>query len=103
MTSITDSSGYRPEPALLPRFGERLHDDRTAALLGIVLGVMFSICLATGVLSHLIQHPPDWFTWPSRPAGFYRVSQGLHVTTGIALIPRRAGLPWGSLQRCEWR
>lgn len=77
----------QPAPAFLPRFGERFHDERTAALVGIALGSLFSICLATGLLSHLIQHPPGWFTWPPRPAGFYRFSQGLHVTTGIALIP----------------
>ncbi len=87
MSAAADTGETRPAPAVIPRFGERLHDERTAALLGIALGVMFTVCLATGLLSHLIQHPPAWFTWPSRPAGFYRVSQGVHVTTGIALIP----------------
>ena len=63
------------------------HGDRTAAWLGLVLGVSFTICFATGVLSHLIQHPPDWFVWSPRPAGLYRVTQGLHVATGVASIP----------------
>jgi DMSO/TMAO reductase YedYZ molybdopterin-dependent catalytic subunit len=64
-----------------------LHSTRVAALLGISLGVTFLVCFATGVLSYLIQHPPSWFTWPARPAWGYRVTQGIHVTTGIASIP----------------
>jgi DMSO/TMAO reductase YedYZ molybdopterin-dependent catalytic subunit len=68
-------------------FRSSLHDDRTAALLGIALGVTFSVCFATGLLSHLIQHPPGWFEWPPRPAGLYRITQGLHVVTGVASIP----------------
>ena len=61
--------------------------DRTAALLGIALGGCFLVCFLTGLLSHLIQHPPSWFEWPSRPAGLYRVTQGVHVATGIAAVP----------------
>jgi DMSO/TMAO reductase YedYZ molybdopterin-dependent catalytic subunit len=61
--------------------------DRTAALLGIALGSCFLVCFLTGLLSHLIQHPPSWFEWPARPAGLYRVTQGVHVATGIAAIP----------------
>jgi DMSO/TMAO reductase YedYZ molybdopterin-dependent catalytic subunit len=55
--------------------------------LGVTLGVLFSVCFLTGLLSHLIQHPPEWFEWPSRPAGLYRVTQGLHVAAGLASIP----------------
>jgi hypothetical protein len=63
---------------------------RALALLvafGIALGVSFGTCLLTGLLSHVIQHPPSWFEWPSRPAGLYRITQGVHVTTGFASIP----------------
>jgi hypothetical protein len=35
----------------------------------------------------LIQHPPAWFVWLPRPAGLYRITQGLHVATGVAAIP----------------
>jgi len=28
---------------------------------------------------------------PSRPAGFYRITQGLHVVTGVASIPLLLG------------
>ena len=63
------------------------HSDRVAAILGAALGVCLVICFATGMLSHLIQHPPGWFRWPPRPAGLYRVTQGVHVTTGVAAVP----------------
>jgi DMSO/TMAO reductase YedYZ molybdopterin-dependent catalytic subunit len=68
-------------------FRSPLHDERAAAILGISLGLAFSLCFATGVVSHLIQHPPSWFEWPARPAGLYRITQGLHVAAGIAAIP----------------
>ena len=68
--------------------------ERSAALLGVALGVAFTVCFVTGVLSHLIQEPPAWFTWPSRPAGAYRVSQGLHVLTGLAAIPLLLAKVW---------
>lgn len=78
-------------PRLLPlrdgTYRTRLHDERNAAILGVVLGVGFTICFLTGLASHLMQDPPGWFVWPSRPAGLYRVTQGTHVALGIALIP----------------
>ena len=76
-----------PVAEVARRFTSPLHEPRTASWLGLALGVSFAVCFATGVLSHLIQQPPDWFAWPSRPAGLYRVTQGLHVATGIATIP----------------
>ena len=70
-----------------PRFTSALHDDRTAAWLGIALGVTFSVCFATGLWSHIQQNPPSWFDPIARPAGLYRFTQGLHIATGIATIP----------------
>ena len=51
---------------LLP-FPSDEHTERNASWLGIALGVSFTLCFITGFLSHLIQYPPDWFTWPNRP------------------------------------
>jgi DMSO/TMAO reductase YedYZ molybdopterin-dependent catalytic subunit len=82
-------AGWRDREAADPRRSER-----SAALLGLALGVSFGICFLTGVLSHLIQHPPGWFTWVPRPAGLYRVTQGLHVATGIAAIPLLLAKLW---------
>jgi hypothetical protein len=56
-------------------------------MLGVALGVLFGVCLLTGLLSHLIQQPPGWFAWPSRPVWLYRWTQGLHVFCGIAAVP----------------
>ncbi|MGH2759756.1 MAG: molybdopterin-dependent oxidoreductase, partial [Actinomycetota bacterium] len=39
-------------------------------------------------------HPPGWFEWPSRPAGLYRITQGVHVATGIASIPLLLAKLW---------
>lgn len=76
------------------RFRSALHDERTAAWLGIALGVSFTVCFATGVWSHLQQNPPGWFDPIARPAGLYRVTQGVHVATGIASIPLLLAKLW---------
>jgi hypothetical protein len=75
-------------------FTSPLHDARTAAWLGVLLGVSFTTCFVTGLTSHLIQHPPSWFEWPARPAGLYHVSQGVHVATGIASVPLLLAKLW---------
>jgi hypothetical protein len=76
------------------RFRSPLHETRSAAVLGVALAVTFGTCFVTGLLSHLIQHPPTWFTWPSRPAGVYRVTQGTHVVTGFVSIPLLLAKLW---------
>jgi hypothetical protein len=75
-------------------FRSPLHHERVAALLGAALGVSFGICFATGLLSHFWQDQPGWFPFPSRPAGLYRVTQGLHVTTGLMSIPLLLAKLW---------
>ncbi len=80
----------RRQISLPPREEElvgHLHDERVAARLGLALGVAFGICFLTGLISHATQQPPWWFTWPTRPVSLYRVTQGVHVITGIASIP----------------
>ncbi|MGH9000417.1 MAG: molybdopterin-dependent oxidoreductase, partial [Acidimicrobiia bacterium] len=75
-------------------FSSALHDERLAAHLGAALGVAFSVCFVTGLISHAIQEPPGWFTWGSRPVNAYRITQGLHVITGIASIPLLLAKLW---------
>lgn len=70
------------------------HDTRTASILGIALGVCFTTCFVTGLVSHTLQHPPGWLEWPSRPAGLYRFTQGLHVIAGTAAIPLLLAKLW---------
>ena len=77
--------------------------DRVAAILGAALGIGFVVCFLTGLLSHAIQHPPSWFSWRTRPAGLYRVTQGLHVATGIATIPLLFAKLWSVFPRLfQW-
>jgi hypothetical protein len=80
----------------LGRLGWRssLRHERIGAILGIALGVTFTVCFATGVYSHLLQNPPGWFTPSARPAGLYRVTQGIHVATGLASIPLLLAKLW---------
>ncbi len=60
---------------------------RTAVVLGRLLGAAFLICFATGIYSHLLQDPPTWMSFPTRPLWLYQVTQGTHVTAGIACFP----------------
>jgi len=75
------------EPLHQHAYRTPLRDERLAAWLGASLGVLFSICFVTGLYSHLHQHPLSWLPVPARPAGLYRVTQGLHVAAGIAAMP----------------
>ncbi|MBU2663691.1 molybdopterin-dependent oxidoreductase [Actinoplanes bogorensis] len=84
------------EPGAFP---SRLRSERLTSLLGIALGVAFAVCFGTGLLSHLIQHPPGWFWWPSRPVGLYRFTQGLHVATGLACVPLLGAKLWSVYPR----
>ena len=68
-------------------FTSSARTERTAAILGIALGISFFTCFATGIYSHLAQQPPAWFHLSARPAGLYRFTQGLHIATGLASIP----------------
>lgn len=84
-------------------FSSRLHDPRLASLLGIWLGVTFGTAFATGLVSHFMQHPPSWLHWWSRPVWFYRLTQGLHVTTGLASVPLLLAKLWTVYPRLwEW-
>jgi DMSO/TMAO reductase YedYZ molybdopterin-dependent catalytic subunit len=65
----------------------------------VALGVCFTVCFLTGLYSHLAQHPTSWFHLPARPAGLYRVTQGLHVLTGIAAIPLLLAKLWAVFPR----
>ncbi|MFJ6016183.1 molybdopterin-dependent oxidoreductase [Streptomyces sp. NPDC092952] len=78
----------RIPPPRPPVFRGRLHDARTATAVGRWLGAAFAVCFVTGLISHYLQHPPHWLadTLPARPVWGYRLTQGLHVATGLAAI-----------------
>jgi DMSO/TMAO reductase YedYZ molybdopterin-dependent catalytic subunit len=64
-----------------------LRGTAVTARVGLALGVAVAVCFVTGLISHFIQHPQPWFFWPTRPVWLYRMTQGLHVISGIAAIP----------------
>ncbi|GAA1408773.1 molybdopterin-dependent oxidoreductase [Catellatospora coxensis] len=85
----------RLHPTRLSRlFTSRLRSPQLTSRLGMLLGAAVAVCFATGYLSHAIQHPPAWFYWPSRPVNLYRITQGLHVATGLAIVPLLAVKLW---------
>ncbi|WP_304450623.1 molybdopterin-dependent oxidoreductase [Nocardiopsis sp. YSL2] len=75
----------------------------TTSVLGAVLLVGLTIVTVTGLLSYAAYNPdltpvndktPDkgllgffLFPWPTDPHWLYRLTQGLHVTLGIVLVP----------------
>jgi DMSO/TMAO reductase YedYZ molybdopterin-dependent catalytic subunit len=77
----------RRGPFAQDAFPSPLHSERRASRTGLWLGIAFLVCFVTGLISDLIQEPPSWFTWPASPVWLYRVTQGLHVATGLAAIP----------------
>ncbi|MCM3926149.1 molybdopterin-binding protein, partial [Frankia sp. AiPs1] len=96
-------AAVRRGPLRAGAFPSTLHDPRVASLLGIALGITFGTCFLTGLVSHFMQHPPDWLQWPSRPVWLYRVTQGLHVTTGLASVPLLLVKLWTVYPRLwEW-
>ncbi|GGT43122.1 molybdopterin-dependent oxidoreductase [Streptomyces purpureus] len=87
---MTPHTRWRPSlpPLRPPSFTRPLHDARTATAVGRWLGLAFAVCFVTGLISHYLQRPPDWLAGylPSRPVWGYRLTQGLHVATGLAAI-----------------
>ncbi|WP_353942420.1 molybdopterin-dependent oxidoreductase [Streptomyces sp. HUAS MG91] len=73
------------------------------SVLGVVLLFGITVLFVTGLLSYAAYNPglsplndktPDkgllgfyLFDWPTRPYWLYRLTQGVHVTLGITLIP----------------
>ncbi|MFF1447751.1 molybdopterin-dependent oxidoreductase [Streptomyces sp. NPDC058274] len=76
---------------------------RFTSVLGVVLLVGITLLFVTGLLSYAAYNPglspvndktPDkgllgfyLFSWPTDPVWLYRLTQGVHVTLGLALIP----------------
>lgn len=68
-------------------FPSRLRDPVATARIGRWLGIAVAVCLGTGLISHWAQQPPGRFALPPGITWGYRVSQGVHVGTGIACVP----------------
>jgi hypothetical protein len=60
---------------------------RMAVVIGRLLAIAFLLCFATGLYSHFHQDPMPWMVFPTRPVWIYQLSQGVHITAGIACVP----------------
>ncbi|MBM7387670.1 putative membrane protein [Clavibacter michiganensis] len=67
---------------------------RLAVVIGRLLGIAFLVCFATGLYSHFLQDPLPWMRFPTAPVSLYRVTQGIHITAGIACVPLLLAKLW---------
>ena len=77
----------RLAPPTPDSFTSRLRSPAVAARVGLWLGIAFGLCFVTGLISHYAQLPTRPVPFPTSPSWGYRLTQGLHVTSGIAAIP----------------
>ena len=69
------------------QFTSRLRSPAVAARVGLWVGIAFGICFVTGLISHYAQQPTQPIPFPTSPSWGYRLTQGLHVASGVAAIP----------------
>ena len=74
-------------PAFWPTFSCQVRSAALTARLGRMLGIAFGICFVTGLISRYQYTPWSWVAIPAVPVWGYRLTQGVHVITGIAAIP----------------
>ncbi|WTL43556.1 molybdopterin-dependent oxidoreductase [Streptomyces brevispora] len=113
-STLQQSAGHKPGISDLLRDGPPVGPTRRGfwrsplrgpwltSVLGAVLLVGITLMFVTGLLSYAAYNPdigandktPDrgWlgfylFSWPTHPYWLYRLTQGVHVTLGIVLIP----------------
>ncbi|MCI3274873.1 molybdopterin-dependent oxidoreductase [Streptomyces cylindrosporus] len=103
---LPTSPGFWRSPLRGPRF---------TSVLGLVLLVGITVLFVTGLLSYAAYNPglspvndktPDkgilgfyLFAWPTHPHWLYRLTQGVHVTLGITLIPVLLAKLWSVIPR----
>ena len=99
-----------------PRFWRSpLRGPWLTSVLGLVLLVGITVLFVTGLVSYAAYNPglspvndktPDkgilgfyLFSWPTDPSWLYRLTQGVHVTLGITLIPVLLAKLWSVVPR----
>ncbi len=102
-----------PRPPL-PRFRSPVRGTWLTSVLGFVLLIGLPVMLLTGFLSYAAYDPQfagnafprdpgllrlPYFDWPTNPVWLYRVSQGLHVVLGLALVPIVLAKLWSVLPK----
>ncbi|MFG2653356.1 molybdopterin-dependent oxidoreductase [Streptomyces sp. NPDC048436] len=92
-----------------------LRGPRLTSVLGLVLLVGITVLFVTGLVSYAAYNPdlapvndktPDkgllgfyLFAWPTNPQWLYRLTQGVHVTLGVTLIPVLLAKLWSVVPR----
>lgn len=86
-------------------------------MFGAVLLAALPLVIVTGLLDWIAYGPrlgqafprdvgwlhPPVFDWPTRPAWLFRLTQGLHVTLGIVLVPVVLGKLWSVVPKLfDW-
>ena len=74
-------------PGWWPHFSSPVRSTALTARLGRALGTAFTLCFLTGLLSYTQYLATPGLPKPVVPAWGYRLTQGIHVTTGVASIP----------------
>ena len=106
-------SGPPPGPFRSEFWTSPLRGRRLTSILGLTLLAGMTIVLITGFLSHAAYNPslrgnaiidpgrdlPLTFDWPTTPSWLYAVTQGLHVTIGLATIPIVMAKLWSVMPR----
>jgi DMSO/TMAO reductase YedYZ molybdopterin-dependent catalytic subunit len=89
----------RLAPPTPDAFTSRLRSPAVAARVGLWLGVSFGLCFVTGLVSHYAQLPSHPIPFPTSPSWGYRLTQGLHVISGVAAIPLLLVKLWSVLPK----
>ncbi|MEU2786921.1 hypothetical protein ABZ629_34590, partial [Streptomyces sp. NPDC007110] len=113
---MTDRRALLDRLPVSPRFWRSpLRGTWLTSVLGVVLLAGVPLLFVTGLLSYAAYNPdlsplndktPDkgllgfyLFSWPTDPHWLYRVTQGVHVTLGVALIPVLLAKLWSVIPR----
>lgn len=97
MTSLRER--LAKPPPLWPMFSGAVRSAALTARIGRILGIGFALCFFTGLFSHYQYGPAGWAPVPADPAWGFRLTQGVHVITGIALIPLTLVKLWSVFPR----
>ncbi|MEU0987876.1 molybdopterin-dependent oxidoreductase [Streptomyces sp. NPDC005953] len=103
MSRFVPAGGPPPGPAHPGFWRSPLRGPWLTAVFGLILLFGVTVLFVTGLLSYASYNPdlartndetPDkgllgfyLFPWPTSPYWIYRVTQGIHVTLGIVLVP----------------
>jgi len=115
---MTDPSGP-PGPFRRSFWRSPVRGPWLTSVLGLMLLVSIPVMFATGLLSYAAYNPDlnpindttpgkgllgfYLFSWPTHPYWLYRVTQGVHVTLGLALVPILLFKLWSVLPKLfEW-